>query len=82
MKTLYEVKQKIANELGFSDWLQMQRIDPESCLEKVDEVAKIYANAKLDEAAEKATTIHYKQSNGNINSAVNKESILSLKDKI
>lgn len=43
---------------------------------------KLYANQKLQKASEIATTIHYNQSNGNINSAVNKESILSLKDKI
>jgi len=44
MNALEIIKNQIANEFGYSDWYQMQRVDPESCLENVDEVAIRYNN--------------------------------------
>lgn len=41
---------------------------------------KLYANQKLDEAAEKAS-VHWPEIN-NLNPCVDKQSILSLKDKL
>ncbi|RQO79146.1 hypothetical protein DBR40_05345 [Pedobacter sp. KBW01] len=93
MKSLEQVKDQVANRMGFASWKRF-------CLfckptpEIVDEVAKLYANRKLDEAAEKATLaierggklILRKQlayfADDMDHVEVDKQSILSLKDKV
>jgi len=80
MKKLYEVKQKIANKLGYSDWLQMERISPELCLEKVDDIAKLYANEKLKKSREKAQMLE--SEDGEFGEFVPLMDIISLEEKI
>jgi len=80
MKKLYEIKQKIANESGYSDWLQMGRISPELCLEKVDEVAKLYANNILKKSTEKAQMLQ--SEDGEYGEFVPIMDIVSLIDKV
>jgi|GEM_PF-4011694 len=43
---------------------------------------KLYANAKLDEAADKANTRYFKPEGEDYRMIVDKQSIISLKDKI
>jgi hypothetical protein len=76
MKTAEEIIDSF-NQLEVES-LNSSRIVKALNFDDCEEAMKLYANAKLDEAAEKATAFL----NHNDNPIVAKQSILSLKDKI
>jgi len=49
MKTLEEIKNEIAIEMGYSDWGQALRVDPEYCLNSIDDIAKRFAATNVDD---------------------------------
>lgn len=98
MKTLEEIKDEVVKKYGFknfdafivdqNDNYSISYID-----EVINEIAKLYANAKLEESAECANLRRFcmnshKTDNvdgitiGACNYTVNKQSILNLKDKV
>lgn len=44
--TLEQIKNKVAVELGYSDWEQMYRVDPESCIDSINKVSEQYSKSK------------------------------------
>ncbi|MNK65791.1 hypothetical protein D3C87_850940 [compost metagenome] len=93
MTTLEKIKDQVANRMGFSNWKRFV-LFCKPTPEIVDEVAKLYANQKLDEAAEKATLAIERDGKPILRNQlayfaddmdhveVDKQSILSLKDKV
>ncbi len=55
MKTLEQIKDEVARKKGFSDWKDLLKYQLNLGLisRDMDEAAKLYANAKLEEAAER-----------------------------
>lgn len=51
---LQEIKDEYARSIGYDDYKNYRMVSPGD--PQVDEIAKLYAKAKLEEAAENATT--------------------------
>lgn len=81
MKTFDQISEEVAKEKGYDNFNHFDQTFPKSSKEIFKEIAKRYAEQALDEAAENAQ-LKVKRIAGNNRYSIDKQSILSIKEKL
>lgn len=81
MESLVKIKDQVAQRMGFCNWKRfISFVNPTDDI--VDEVARLYANDKLDQASIFAQTKLKSEPYEGWQVIIDKQSILNLKDKV
>lgn len=85
MKTIENCKKEIMLRYAHPSWeavcVSLKYLPPKVIQSVIDDLAIMYANAKLDEASEKASYTTIDKGDEGYEVVIDKHSILSLKDK-